>query len=332
MNERASRTGGVVLVGVDGTEDSDRAIRYGVAEALRGSGAVRLVHVIHEAVPLNPMLPLFGADTLRGVGTRILTEARDRALEAARDRPLHVEEVIARGPRASAILAHAVDAALIVLGVRSSTAQRIWTGSTTTGVAARAHCPVIAVPEEWDPEAVHRCVVAAVDGSPASAEVLRAGFAAAEERHARLLVVHAWRPTGQYDAAIGGRVAAEAWQRQTEPAVWELVAGWRGDYPTVEVEVDLRYQSTVVALAEAARHADLLVMGRRGERAPFGLSLGSRARTMLRVAACPVQIVPAPAYEPAAAAGADREQGRIPRQVSGPASGQVGPDLPRRTP
>lgn len=308
---------GVVLVGVDGTPDSDRAIAYGVAEALREGRAVRLVHVIHEAVPLNPMLPLFGAETLRAVGTRILTEARDRALEAAGDRPLHVEEVLARGPRASAILAHATDAALVVLGVRSSTAQRIWTGSTTTGVAARAHCPLIAVPEEWDPAAGRRCVVAAVDGSPASAEVLRAGFTAAEERHCRLLVVHAWRPTGQYDAAIGGRVAAEAWQRQTEPAVWELVAGWRGDFPAVEVEVDLRYQNVVVALAELARHADLLVLGRRGERAPFGLSLGSRARTMLRVAVCPVEIVPAPAYESGLPGAVDREPGRIPAQAPG---------------
>ncbi len=323
MSERTHRPAGVVVIGVDGSEEADRALRYGVGEAVREHRDVRLVHVLHEAVPLNPMLPLFGADTLRAVGTRILTEARARAVEAAGGTPLHVEEVLARGPRAGAILAHAADAAVIVLGVRSSTAQRIWTGSTTSGVAARAHCPVIAVPAEWDTAEVHRCVIAAVDGSPTTAEVLRAGFAAAEERAARLLVVHAWRPTGQYDAAIGGRVAAEAWQRQVEPAVWELVAGWRGDFPRVEVEVDLRYQHVVMALADAARHADLLVMGRRGDRAPFGLSLGSRTRTMLRVAVCPVEIVPTPAYEP----GASGEQGRIPRQVSG----QETPGLTRRT-
>lgn len=331
MSERSWRADGVVLVGVDGTEDGDRAIRYGVAEAVRERRGVRLVHVVHEPVPLSPMLPLFGADTLRGVGTRILADARDRALEAAGERVLHVEEVLARGPRSSAILAHATDAALVVLGVRASTARSIWTGSTTSGVAARSHCPVTAVPEDWDGTAARRCVVAAVDGSPASAEVLRAGFAAADERQARLLVVHAWRPSGPYDAAIGGRVAAEAWQRQTEPAVWELVAGWRGDFPAVEVEVDVRYQRVVVALAETTRHADVLVMGRRGERAPFGLALGSTARTMLRVAACPVEIVPAPAYEAGSASRADPEPGRIPRQpprrppdqVSGPALGRV---------
>lgn len=329
MSQRLPRTDGAVVVGVDGSEDGDRAVRYGVAEAVRGRRSVRLVHVVHEAIPLSPMLPMFGAETLRAVGTRILTDARDRALEAAGDRLPGVEEVLARGPRAGAILAHATDATMIVLGLRASTARRIWTGSTCSGVAARARCPVTAVPEEWEESAAgRRCVIAAVDGSAASAEVLRAAFAAADERHAGLRVVHAWRPTGQYDAAIGGRVAAEAWQRQAEPAVWELVAGWRGDFPTVEVEVDVRYQSVVVALAEAARHAELLVIGRRGDRAPFGLSLGSTARTMLRVASCPVEIVPSPAYEAGPVAAADGEHARVPQQTSRQSSGP----LPGRVP
>ena len=99
--------------------------------------------------------------------------------------------------------------------------------------------------------------------------------------------------------------------------MWELVAGWRGDFPTVEVEVDLRYQNVVVALAELARHADLLVLGRRGERAPFGLSLGSRARTMLRVAVCPVEFVPAPADGAGGPGALDPEPGRIPAQAPG---------------
>jgi nucleotide-binding universal stress UspA family protein len=306
----------VVLIGVDGTEAADRAVRYGVQEAQREHRSIRLVHVVHEAVPLNPMLPLFGSDTLRAVGTRILADAEARVRQLA-DEPVHVEQVLARGPRASAILVHAQDAAVVVLGTRPSTMEHIWTGSTTTGVAARAHCPVISVPEEWLTAPVHRRVVAAVDGSPASADVLRAAFAEAHDRGAQLVVVHAWRPSGQYDVAIGARVGAEAWERQTEPAVWALVAGWRADFPDVAVEVCLKYQNVAVALAEASRQADLLVMGRRGERAPFGLSLGSRARTMIRVGACPVEIVPVP----------QAEHGEIPKQ----AAGREVPDSSRST-
>ncbi len=301
MNEKRT---GVVVIAVDGTEEADRAIRYGVGEARREGREIRLVHVIHEAVPLAPMLPLFGTDTLHAVGTRVLAEAEARVRELA-DPGIRVEEVLARGARANAILAHAADAALIVLGTRRSSMQRLWTGSTTTGVAARAQCPVVGVPAEWTPTE-HKRVVAGIDGSPASSAVLHAAFAAAADRGADLVVLHAWRPTGQYDAAIGGRVGAEAWERQTEPAVWALVAGWRADYPDVEVRVDLRYRNVAVALAEATRDADLLVIGRRGDRAPFGLALGSKARTMLRVGVCPVEIVPAPA--------ADRHE--FPRQAA----------------
>lgn len=307
MNENQQ---GVVVVGVDGSDEADRAIRFGVAEAVRDNRVLRLVHVVHEAVPLTPMLPMFGSDTLRAVGTRILAEAEERA-HALAGNVLHVEQVLAHGPRTSAILQHAGDAAVIVLGIRSSTVQRLWTGSTTTGVAARARCPVVAVPEEWLTARVHRRVVAGVDGSPASAEVIHAGFAAAQARKAGLVVLHAWRPAGQYDAAIGGRVGAEAWARQTEPAVWAMVAGWRADFPEVDVQVALRYQNVAVALAEASHQADLLVIGRRSERAPFGLALGSKARTMLRVSGCPVEIVPAPTAE----------RPEIPRQAAGREAG-----------
>jgi nucleotide-binding universal stress UspA family protein len=314
MNQdEAHHRAGVVVIGVDGTEEADRAIRYGVAEAVRENRSVRLVHVVHESVPLTPMLPMFGTDTLRAVGTRILAEAEQRARDVA-EVPIRVEQVLAHGPRAGAILQHAEDAALVVLGTRSSTMQRLWTGSTTTGVAARAHCPVVAVPVEWLTAVEHRRVIAGVDGSPASAQVIEAAFAEARARQAGLVVLHAWRPTGQYDAVIGERVGAETWARQTEPAVWALVAGWRADYPQVDVQVVLRYQNVAMALAEASRQADLLVIGRRGERAPFGLALGSRARTMLRVAACPVEIVPVPRTE----------RSEFPRQAAGRIAGEPG--------
>jgi nucleotide-binding universal stress UspA family protein len=297
MNEKSRKQPrGIVVVGVDGSEEAERAIRYAVAEAARDGRAIRLVHVVHESVPLAPMLPMFGSDTLRSVGTQILADAEALARRLAGD-AVHVETVLAHGPRAGALLAHAGDASMIVLAPRSSTLERFRTGSTTSAVAARAHCPVPAVPEEWLAAKNHRRVIAAVDGSPVSRDVIAAAFAAAQERRADLVVVHAWRPVGQYDAVIGGRVAAEAWQRQSEPAVWELIAGYRADYPDVEVQVELHYQRTVVALVEASRHADLLVMGRRGERAPMGLSLGSTARAMLRSGLCPVEIVPSPRHD-----------------------------------
>lgn len=292
MNDSSSQTSrNVVVVGTDGSPDGDRATAYAVQEALRTKRSVRVVHVIPEAVPMTPMLPLFSADSLRAVGTQILREAAERVRDLGKDE-VAVETVLAHGPRIPALLAHTYDAALVVLGRRASTLSRIRTGSTTSAAAGRADCPVVAVPKEWSSAPVHGHVVAAVDGTPASADVVRTALAAAHERGCDLVVVHAWRPLAPYDLALGGEPAAEVWMRQTEPVVWSLVAGLRADNPDVEVRVDLRYEHTADALVDAGRDADLLVMGRRGEGAMFGTALGSKARALLRSGVCPVEIVP----------------------------------------
>ena len=292
MNDSSSQTSrNVIVVGTDGSPDGDRATAYAVQDALRTRRSIRVVHVIPEAVPMTPMLPLFSADSLRAVGTQILREAAERVRDLGKD-DVAVETVLAHGPRIPALLAHTYDAALIVLGRRASTLSRIRTGSTTSAAAGRADCPVVGVPKEWSSAPVHGHVVAAVDGTPAGADVVRTALAAAHERGSDLVVVHAWRPPAAYDLALGGERAAEVWMRQTEPMVWSLVAGLRADFPDVEVRVDLRYEHTADALVDAGREADLLVMGRRGEGAMFGTALGSKARALLRSGVCPVEIVP----------------------------------------
>jgi nucleotide-binding universal stress UspA family protein len=298
MEETTSQTPReVIVVGTDGSADGDRAIEYAVIEALRSHRRVRVVHVVPEAVPLTPMLPMFGADSLRAVGSQILTHAAARIDELSEGR-VDAETVLAHGPRTTALLAHTYDAALVVLGRRSSTLARIRTGSTTSVAASRADCPVIVVPEEWSPSQRRGHVVAAVDGTPGNTDVVREALAAAHERGTDLVVVHAWRPVAPYDIALGGTGTSEAWQRQTEPVVWAMVAGLRADYPDVEVRVDLRYQSPADALVAAGQDADLLVMGRRGEGAMFGTALGSKARAVLRSGVCPVEVVPTRRPEP----------------------------------
>lgn len=292
MTDSSSQTQrNVIVVGTDGSSDADRALEYAVAEALRTNRPIRIVHVIPEAVPLAPMLPLFSADSLRSVGSQILADATEKVRELSHE-SAEVETVLAHGPRTPALLAHTYDAALVVLGRRASTLAHIRTGSTTSAAASKADCPVVAVPEEWSSGQKRGHVVAAVDGTAGNTDVVRTALAAAHERGTDLVVVHAWRPLPAYDLALGGTGTSEVWMRQTEPVVWALVAGLRADYPDVEVRVDLRFENTADALVDAGREADLLVMGRRGEGARFGTALGSKARALLRSGVCPVEIVP----------------------------------------
>lgn len=305
MAEQGEVPGDVVVVGVDGSADASRAIRYAAEEVGRTGGRLRLVHVVPETVPMAAMMPLFGTDTLVEVGHRLLADAETQATSLLTD-DAAVETVLAHGPRNEALLAHTRDAALVVLGRRPSLLAHIRTGSTTSAVASRAACPVVGVPDEWDDAPRHGRVIAAVDGSSASREVLVAGLAAAHDRRARLVVLHAWRPLAPYESVLSGPQAAETWQRQAEPVLWAMVAGLRAAHPDVEVQVDLHYERTADALVAAGRSADLMVLGRRGDGPSFGMHLGATPRALLRAGVCPIEVVPFPQPTP-----------RVPRQPRG---------------
>jgi len=283
----------LLVVGVDGSDDADRAIRYAAAELNRRTGRLRLVHVVPETVPMAALMPLYGSDTLEEVGREILAVAERRARGLVADE-VRIETVLAHGPRHAALLAHVRDATLVVLGRRPSLIARIRTGSMSAAVAGRASCPVVAVPEQWDGTERHGRVVAAVDESEVSTVVLRAGLAEAADRRAELVVLHAWRPAAPYESVLAGGRSALFWQRQAEPVIRAMLAAVLADHPEVLVTVDLRYERTADALVAVGREADLLLLGRRGDATLVGPGLGSRSRALLRAGVCPVEVVPAP--------------------------------------
>lgn len=291
MNERhfTLSGSGPVVVAHDGSEDGVRALKYGVREALRTGRRLRLVHVPHEAIPMAPMLPVFASEALHSMARHVLADAEDQARELGAE---DVETVVADGPRIPAILRHAEDAALVVVGPRSSGVRRLLTGSTSTGLAHRARCPVVSVPGEWSPDGGGHGVVAAVDGSEHAVGVITAGFAAARERGCGLTVLHAWRPTVQYDAAMLEPAMIDPWREKVTRELTLLTTNLGADHLDVPVKLRVDYDSTVAALLEASRHAELLVIGRRGSGAQFGLPLGSVARAMIAAAHCPVEVVP----------------------------------------
>jgi nucleotide-binding universal stress UspA family protein len=280
----------LVMVGVDGSEDGVRALRYAVQEAVRLGASLRLVHVQQGIVVMAPMMPLIPDQSLHEIAAEILKRAEQQARQFGYEGP-GLEAVLALGPRHRALLQHSKDASCVVTGRRSSPLQHLVGGSTTSSLAAHATVPVISVPETWQPGPPAGMVVVGVDESHYSAGVLQAGWAQAQARGARLQVVHAWRPLHEYDVAIGDRVLASDWTRTTLSTLTDWV---RDEVPESGVEWSVRpqYENAAVALHEAAESADLLVLGRHGHGAPHGLGLGSTARTMLRTSPCPVMVVP----------------------------------------
>lgn len=140
-----------------------------------------------------------------------------------------------------------------------------------------------------------RFLVAGID---ASRESLVAGEWAAEEaarRGLELRLVHA--VPAPADDIVDPPVAL-SWQRSGEEVLGRAEAGLAAVSPGVSMSGVQVAGSAPAALLSAARTAELLVVGARGDGGFDGLAVGSTALAVASGAPCPVAVVPRP---PAAA-------------------------------
>lgn len=285
-------SGHVVVVGVDGTDDGRRALRYGLSEARRKDQQLRLVHVWRDPGLAAPRMPCTPAPLKRETGAEVLYAA-EREARSWGFAPSEVESVLVHGQTVTGLLAHQQDASCLVLGGRRHRPPHRFGGSTTVGLASRATVPVHCVPEEWDPARRElRRVVVGVDGSETTGAVVAGALAEARCRAARLEVVHAWWPTEDYDLASGGGGLAREWEEVARAALNRMVSAVAGPAPDVRWSIKLYFGPPAAALAGCAPDADLLLLGRRARLGPVGLGLGSTTRAVLAAATCPVGVLP----------------------------------------
>lgn len=140
-------------------------------------------------------------------------------------------------------------------------------------------------------------IVAGADGSDASKDALRWALDEARLRQARLQVIHAWEaPPPIPDLAPSPSPALEyvdllpALQQSAEQTVKRLVEEVAGDDPGVEIETMAVEGPAVSVLLDAARDAQLLVVGSRGHGRFERLLLGSVSQALAQHSPCPVVI------------------------------------------
>ncbi len=285
-----------IVVGVDGSPDSVRALRFAVGEAERAHAEVWLVNAIHEAVPFAPMWPMLTSERLTGVGRELLADVTVVAEDLAKGQ-VKYRQLTSLGSPVQVLVSASEEARLLVLGHRAvGVVKRIVTGSTALGVVARAHCPVVSVPHEWDHESRHDRLVAAIDGSMASSSVLACAFVEARARSARLDVVHCWRLDPYYSYLVDEWSVREEWNKQTRGRITELVEEWSARFPDVQVTTRMEYSEIADALVRCSQDADVLYIGRHGHgRLGAQISMtnpGSITRALLHHAHCPLEVVP----------------------------------------
>ena len=276
-----------VVVGVDGSDQSDRAVRFAQGEARRRDVGMLLLHAVHETAPMAGMLPQLRLEHFTEVGRGLVDDSERLAFDI--DPAIEISKTVKAGSRVGLLVDAAAHASAIVLGHRSrSLASRVLTNSTTTGVAARAHCPVISVPESWIEGSDVGRIVVGVDGSDASHDALDLGFREARRRGACLVALHAWRLPVVYEGVGYATTTAEDWMTPAAEEMDKTLTPFRETYPDVKIEVDLQHEFAGPALLKATEDADLIVVGRRGHGAPWGIYLGSLARMLIREGKCPV--------------------------------------------
>lgn len=282
-----------VLVGVDGSAASLRAVDLAAREAALRRCRLRVVHAfiwpyLHVPVHPAPLLPPDGA--LRRQAERIVAEAVARARAAAPGTEVSGEVVDGAAP--AVLLDRARGAVLAVIGDRGlDEFTGMLVGSVAGHLATHAPCPVLVSRGTADPAAP---VLVGVDGSPANAPAVGFAFEQAALRGVPLTALHAWtRPASADPSDMPPLVYDRAATEQTRMLEGTL-AGWREKYPDLPVRGVVVHEGVRRALIDASGRAQLVVVGSRGHGGFAGLLLGSVSHAVLHHAACPVAVVPHP--------------------------------------
>ena len=278
-----------VLVAV-GHDPMDAALAYAAGVAKREGCGLHLLHVLHH-VAQGPEMVLVDIVDLEHAARSIVAAAEERARDLMPD-DLPVTTQLVWGGPVTSIVDAAKSARMVVLQRRPlSRVLRVVTRSTSSGVAAHAHVPVVSVPAKWVPtraEGQPPRVTVGVDVAERAENVLRAAVHEARGRDAVQRVVHTWSFPGAYDDVIVSRVEHGQWTERATKDIHAALAALGEEAAGIEVEIEARHGFPGDALIQAARTSDLLVVGRHDPLVPAGSHLGPVARAVLREAACPV--------------------------------------------
>jgi len=278
-----------VIVGVDGSEEALRAVRWAVPEARRRQATLRLVTAFAWTDDRMVGWPGLGqaayGERLRAAAEHDLAAAASVAAQLDPDLPVKQDLVL--GFPGGVLVDQARGAELLVVGDNGrGRLGSVLAGSVAVGVAAHAACPVVVV-RGVEPQPDERLpVVVGIDGTPLSEAAVAFAFKAASARRAPLVAVHTW---------VGPLIAELVdWQSaavESEESLAERLAGWGAKYPDVHVQRVVARTSAARALLDQAARAQLVVVGCRGHGEMAGLLLDSVSNALVHAAPCPVVIV-----------------------------------------
>jgi nucleotide-binding universal stress UspA family protein len=283
-----------LVVGVDGSEPSLRAVDWAADEAALRGAPLRLVYASlwerYEGAALagdlgKPSEQVMAEDIVRAAAQRARLRQTDVKISTS---------VLPEEPE-YALVRESREACALVLGTRGrSGLVEMLLGSVSLTVASHADCPVIVLRGSHDNQVragTHGRVVVGIGARAAASAALRFAVQEAKLRNATLDAVRAWRwPAHETTdhplfagepARLHEQRAAEVLEQALKDVPADVVLRRR------TVEGHARH-----VLVDASDAADLLVVGSRRDAGHLGLQLGRVAHGVLHHSACPVAVVP----------------------------------------
>jgi nucleotide-binding universal stress UspA family protein len=271
-----------VIVGADGSRESQRAVEWAAREAVLRATTLNIlaVPVLPPRMTATPATPGTVADVIEQSMSHALAGAAQQA--AAQQPALAIETHLVAGAPAEVLAGAGRDAAMVVLGSRGAGGfSAMVLGSVSRYVATNAPVPVVVVREET--MSADREIVVGVGDPAQSAAVLEFGFGEAALRQARLLAVHAW------SSQVPGHTEAPA---EETSRLESAVTAWREKFPEVEARWEVVRAHPGRVLAGLSARADLVVLGRHAPGGSRGPGVGSVTHAVLSHAHGPVVSVP----------------------------------------
>jgi nucleotide-binding universal stress UspA family protein len=278
-----------VVVGIDGSEQSDQAVRWACTEAIRRSWRLHVLHAVPKSHGHPASVAAQVDKQMYERGEKLVRQALALVPETLAD---VVTTELAWGPAPENLVTRSKDAALTVVGHRGLGGFRgLLLGSVGQHVARHAHGPVAVIRAPADPLSTQ--VVVGVDDSESARRALTFALDYAAPSSFPITAVHAW---SEASLAAPGVVV---------PITHDPVERSRGEQGLVDRIVeevtsgraDVQVTSRAVpghparVLCELSDHASALIVGSRGREAFAQLLLGSTSHDLLSHARCPVIVV-----------------------------------------
>ena len=221
-----------VVVGVDGSTNSDVALDWAVDEAARKGLQLHIIHAFSTDYPLMSVRFGYSIDRLRELAVKVRTDSILRARCAKPGVAITWDQPTC-GPAAALVSASETADTLVVGAQGMGAARGPLMGSVSVQVAEHAHCPVVVVHKSPTPAPAKAPVVVGIDGSAPSRSAIAYAFEQASSRGVGLKVLHAWWVEyGEVAAASSMRsVDWQMFAHEDRALVAESLTGWQENTP-----------------------------------------------------------------------------------------------------